>query len=74
MKLRDYLDREKLTITAFAGQVGVSHAAIVRYINGTRRPEWPVIDKIAEITKGDVRPDDFFDAPAPAPAPSEAAP
>lgn len=60
MKLRDYLDREKLTATAFAARVGVTHAAIVRYMNETRRPEWAVMDRIAAETGGVVMPTDFM--------------
>jgi predicted transcriptional regulator len=61
MKLGEYLNRRKLTRSAFAEIIGVSHAAVVRYINGTRRPEWPVIDRIREATNGAVRARDFED-------------
>ena len=62
MKLSEYLAREKLTASAFAAQVDVTHVAIVRYLNGTRRPEWPIIQRIMDVTAGEVTANDFMEA------------
>lgn len=60
MKLGDYLARKGLSRSAFGAQIGVSHAAIVRYVNGSRRPSWEVMERIERITEGKVRPNDFL--------------
>lgn len=64
MKLADYLSRNKLTRAAFGAQIGVSHAAVVRYVRGQRRPAWGVMEKIEAVTGGKVKPNDFLERAA----------
>lgn len=71
MRLRDYLHSKGLTVTEFAAQIGVSHAAVVRYVHGQRRPEWSVMARIAKVTNNRVRPNDF--APREPAEPTDAA-
>lgn len=60
MKLGEYLETSGLTATEFASRIGVSHASVVRYRNGTRRPDWPTLEKIVAETDGAVTAEDFF--------------
>jgi len=60
MTLAEYLEKNSLTLTEFGARIGVSHAAISRYRNGQRRPEWNVLERIQEETGGAVRPEDFY--------------
>lgn len=60
MKLRDYLNAHELTMAAFGAKLGVSHATVVRYCNGSRKPSWRVMEKIERVTLGDVVAADFF--------------
>jgi DNA-binding transcriptional regulator YdaS (Cro superfamily) len=59
MQLSKYLDRKQKTPTAFARQLGVSHAAVVRWLNGTRRPNNDSVDAIEKATSGKVTFNDF---------------
>lgn len=60
MELRQYLDGRAITITAFADSIGVSVQAVHRYLNGERVPKREVMERIAAVTCGKVRPNDFF--------------
>lgn len=62
MKLSEYLKQEALTASAFADRVGVTHVAIVRYLNGARRPDWPTLHRIVKVTNGQVTANDFMEA------------
>lgn len=64
MKLRDYLAERNLTAAAFGRQIGLSRSATLRLVKGTRRPSWPVMEKIEKETGGAVLPNDFADPPA----------
>lgn len=44
-------------------QIGVSHVALSRYVNGKRIPTKEIMQKIYEVTHGFVRPDHFYDLP-----------
>ena len=59
MQLLEYLDRKQKTPTAFARALGVSHAAVVRWLNGTRRPNNNSLDAIEKATSGKVTFKDF---------------
>jgi len=60
MKLQTYLTENYLTQEAFASMVGVSQPAVARWATGIRRPSWDHVEKIVEVTDGDVTPEDFF--------------
>jgi transcriptional regulator with XRE-family HTH domain len=45
---------------AFADRLGVSVQAVHRYLNGERLPRPDVMVRIAEITGGAVKPNDFY--------------
>ena len=54
MKLREYLKAEKITLTAFAEQVGVTPVALYRYMAGVRQPRRETVDKIVAASNGSV--------------------
>lgn len=61
MTLREYLDREGLTYTAFARLIGSQHARTVqRYSENHQVPNPTMMRRIAEATSNDVTPNDFF--------------
>ena len=62
MKLHTYLKRENLKLGDFALRIGVSHAAVSRYLTGHRRPNWEVLDRIEQATAGEVTANDFVRA------------
>jgi transcriptional regulator with XRE-family HTH domain len=64
MRLSQYLEDHDLTYGAFAARIGVSQQAVARYATGERIPRREVMQRIACVTKGAVRPNDFFDAKA----------
>ena len=64
MKLRDYLDREKIRPSAFAEQLAVPPSTVIRWINGERSPRAPFIVAIEQITKGEVTASDFLAPPS----------
>lgn len=60
MTLGDYLKKHKISVTAFAAQIGVDPDSVYRYRDGTRRPKWSVMPKIVEATGGKVTADSFL--------------
>ncbi|MCC6735552.1 MAG: helix-turn-helix transcriptional regulator [Bauldia sp.] len=60
MKLADYLAATRTTHAAFAGQIGVSQAAVSRYAGGRRVPEPEHMTRIAAATGGAVTANDFY--------------
>lgn len=54
MTLAEYLDAAGLTPAAFARELGVSRAALSRYLSGARRPRAAIAQRIAELTGGAV--------------------
>lgn len=63
MKLHDYLTSKNITPARFAGQIGVSHVSVTRYLAGTRRPVWTVLRRIVKATDGQVTANDFMADP-----------
>lgn len=61
MKLKDYLDDIGMTPTAFAREIGASHVAVLRWLNGTRSPNSIMMERIIRATRGHVTPNDFFE-------------
>ena len=64
MRLADYLTEKGLTLTAFAGEIGVSVEAVRRYSEGARIPSRDIMPRIEKATDGKVRPNDFFETEA----------
>jgi transcriptional regulator with XRE-family HTH domain len=60
MLLREYLSLRGLTIPVLADLLGVSVQSVHRYVNGERLPRPDVMMKIAEVTGGAVKPNDFY--------------
>lgn len=51
------------TLEALAATLEVSTAAVSRYINGRRRPDPAVMQRIFALTEGAVAPNDFYRLP-----------
>lgn len=60
MKLDAYLSEMGMSKAAFAKLIGVSEEAVRRYVTGERKPDWPVLARIAKHTDGRVSADDFM--------------
>jgi len=61
MKLADWMKANGLTDTKLARKMGIRHVSTVhRWRTGVRKPDWPCLQRIMEITKGKVKPEDFF--------------
>lgn len=69
MKLAEYLSDAEIKASAFAERIGVTRQTLWRYMSGERRPEWDVLERIAQATRGQVTPNDFLEAPETAEAP-----
>ncbi len=55
MTLAEYLAAAGIRPAAFARQLGVSRAALSRYLSGARQPRAAIARRIAELTEGAVR-------------------
>lgn len=60
MQLAEYLKINGLSDEDFGRSVGVSRQAIHRYKTFDRYPEKKILTLIAEVTSGDVMPNDFI--------------
>lgn len=60
MKLREYLDRERLTNAAFAKQTGLPPESIRLYALGKAIPRRKAMEAILKATAGEVKPADFY--------------
>lgn len=67
MKLADYMETAGLDDEAMAKQVSSApddircdRTEISRYRRGLRRPGWPVIERLAKVTKGAVTANDWM--------------
>lgn len=63
MTLQDWMNWRKRKAAWVAEQLGVDHVSVNRYVAGTRRPAWDVMQKIIELTEGHVTPNDFLRGP-----------
>lgn len=62
MKLRDWLQKEELTVAEFARRSGIGLRQVVhRYVHGTQFPTPENLLRIREATGGEVTADDFVD-------------
>ncbi|MGI9392487.1 MAG: hypothetical protein ACR2N8_03010 [Parvibaculales bacterium] len=59
MKLRDYLDRESISIADFATEMGVTENQILSWGEGLRTTPKDFIKKVDKKTKGEVQSSDF---------------
>lgn len=59
-RLTDYLKENNLTQTEFAALLGVTQSAVNAWVHGRRIPDARNIVKIRGLTKGFVRPEDWF--------------
>lgn len=60
MDLDSYLSREGISNAAFAEQIGVDPSSVWRFRQGARIPRRETMQKIVDLTGGDVTPNDFF--------------
>ncbi len=63
MDLKTHLTNTGTPATTFAEGVGVSVAALHRYISGQRIPRRDIMERITRLTGGAVQPNDFFNVP-----------
>lgn len=63
MNLRSYLSSRGISEAAFGSQIGVSQAAVNRYVRRSRIPTPPIMAKIVEATDGQVTANDFYAQP-----------
>jgi transcriptional regulator with XRE-family HTH domain len=62
MKLRDWRKSCNMTLVALSRELGVTTVSLGRYERGARLPEKRVMEKIIEVTQGQVTPNDWFGA------------
>ena len=60
MQLASYLKIAGLTPEQFAQRIEVDAVSVRRYLAGSRRPRWTVMQEIVRVTEGAVGPDDFL--------------
>ncbi len=60
MKLREYLDKEHMSVSAFATLISVHKNFVFMILNGQRRPSIDVARHIQFVTKGEVTVDDVI--------------
>lgn len=54
MKLRDWLSTTNTTHAAFAETIGVARETVTRWVGGEVVPDWPLVLRIEDQTKGAV--------------------
>jgi transcriptional regulator with XRE-family HTH domain len=60
MTLPEYITKHQITQAQFAKAIGVSEAALSRYVNGSRVPNSIIMRRIHSQTYGKVTANDFF--------------
>lgn len=60
MKLKNWIEYKKLTGAEFAEMLGVSAAAVSRWLGGSRIPCITQMQAIEELTKGKVKAQDWY--------------
>ena len=58
--LAEFLDRSGQSATAFAAKVGVTHSAVVKWLQGESIPLRDNMDRIVEVTGGAIGPAHFY--------------
>lgn len=67
MQLTDYLTANKIMPSAFAARVGVDKSTVSRWLDGSLRPGWESLKRIAVATDGQVTANDFIGVQEPIP-------
>ena len=62
MKLKDYIEKNGLSVQKFADSIGVDRTTVLRYFYG-RKPNEDTMLKIYKITNGKIQPNDFYSLP-----------
>ena len=60
MTLDQYLCSAGLSESALAEQVGCSPSSINRLRRGLTKPDWKMCERLVEVTRGSVTPNDFL--------------
>lgn len=60
MKLSQYLADAGVTQEAFGKSIGVKRLAVLRYLNGQRKPSPATAKRIIKVTKGQVAYEDLY--------------
>lgn len=60
MKLREYLEKNRIFQAEFAKKIGVTQGIISYYVNGRTMPTRKNMQRIIEVTGGEVTADDFY--------------
>ena len=63
MHLVTYLHESKLSAAKFGREIGVARSTVIRYLLGERVPNKEAMARIYQVTRGQVRPDDFYELP-----------
>jgi transcriptional regulator with XRE-family HTH domain len=63
MQLPEWLELVEKTPEWLAPRIRVSQVALWRYLNGERRPDWKVIQRIVKVTGGAVTANDYLPDP-----------
>lgn len=62
MKIKEYMEKEKLSYREFAKKVGVSQATVFHFLSGrTKSLSLPIIQKIVKGTHGRISLDDIVE-------------
>ena len=61
MELKKYIKESQMTQAQFASELDVTPIAVSRYCNGARVPAAKVMMRIVAVTKGRVKPNDFYE-------------
>lgn len=62
MTLSEYLKQNEISQARFAEQIGCCQSDVARYLAG-RKPREEIMHRIFNVTKGQVRADDFYGLP-----------
>lgn len=58
--LRTWRQRNGLTAEQVGEQIGVTGNAVISYELGRRRPRWPILAKIVDVTGGELNANHFM--------------
>ena len=65
MKIKEYLEKTRLTQKEFSSLVGVSQSHVSNIMGGVKNPSIQLINKIETLTKGEVTVTDLLHPEAP---------
>lgn len=61
MKLKEFIENNRITQIELAEMLGVHASAICHYVNGKRIPEPDIMRAIKNLTNGQVSANDFYE-------------